>query len=146
MPFKENPAEISFLTVSFKDDSGRSLSFLESGQSARLSITFKVNTKINDVTFTFLVREIQGETNCILLIDSFNEGISLDFCSGLYELQFEMPYVCFKPSTYAMKISSSQRNSGIIDYVESFKFKVKGIGMSQCLFFQPRVWNFTKIN
>ena len=146
LPFKENPAEISFLTVSFKDDSGRSLSFLESGQSARLSITFKVNTKINDVTFTFLVREIQGETNCILLIDSFNEGISLDFCSGLYELQFEMPYVCFKPSTYAMKISSSQRNSGIIDYVESFKFKVKGIGMSQCLFFQPRVWNFTKIN
>jgi lipopolysaccharide transport system ATP-binding protein len=144
---RRNPLnEINFLDICFKNSDGNILNQLESGDSAYLSINFNVLSEIDNVSFTFLVKEFRGESDCVLQICSNDQDKTFKFYPGKYELQFQMPYVGFRPSYYTMKIKACKGNIEIIDFIESFNFLVKGEKMSNCMFYQPRLWHILKKN
>jgi lipopolysaccharide transport system ATP-binding protein len=138
---KEKCQEVDLLSLCFKDNMGNALNHIESGKPTYLSVIFEVNSQINDINFSFLVKEIQGENDSILYISSIDDQEIFNFSPGRYELKLKMPYVGLKPGIYTIKFHISKGKIFIIDYVESFIFRVKSSVMKQCLFYQPRAWN-----
>lgn len=125
----------------FTDNKGNILNSIISGESAYLCVGCKAHKKLENVGITLLIKEQFGEGESVLRLSSFNDNESFSIVSPEQEIQIKMPYCCFKPSSYIMKLSISQGSLKLLDAVESFKFTVKGNeNMSHCLFYQPRQW------
>ncbi|MFN6571208.1 ABC transporter ATP-binding protein [Dendronalium sp. ChiSLP03b] len=153
LPEKPRHESLGFDIVSmfFRDAEGNCIQSPVSGEMASLCIQYKAykDKEINEVYVSFVISELNGESDIILRISSFDDGQALGIVTGenqlrFSELQVQMPYLCLKPGSYSIKLFVKKDSLYTLDFVEYFKFTVVANGsMSKCLFYQPRIWKST---
>ncbi|OUL36822.1 ABC transporter ATP-binding protein [Nostoc sp. T09] len=137
----EEGTDLNITYLCFKDNEGKIAKSLVSGQRVTFCIGCQVHKSIDNVTLNLLVREESGGDETILRLSSFNDNKYFNIQPGEHELQVQMQYLCLKPGLYSMKLGISKSSLYILDAIESFEFSIeKSENMSQCLFYQPRLW------
>lgn len=141
---KKSEVESSGLDITylcFKDDRGNILQSPISGESITFAVGCKTHKRIENVGIDLTIKEQFGEGESVLRLRSFSEGESFSLLPGEQEIQLQMPYCCLKPSLYSMKLGVFKGSLYALDAVEAFKFRIEqSKNMSQCLFYQPRMW------
>ena len=132
---------LDIISLSFKDREENILQFPISGEPTLFCVGCKVLKKLENTNLYLVIREINGERDIILHLNTFFDNESLTLTSGECEIRVELPYLGLKPGTYMMNVFVKQNSLYILDLVENFKFKVDGEGNSRNLFYQPRQWN-----
>jgi lipopolysaccharide transport system ATP-binding protein len=146
-PSKSHTAEdLQIISVVFKDEQGNHVKSLVSGRPTSLSILCKSSIFIENIVVGIIIREITRKDDCILSINSERDKQDFEIHPGEQEINLEMPYCGLRPGIYTMKVSINKRPFYVYDIVDSFKFEVqRNQKMSQCMFYQPRVWKINKI-
>ncbi|MEA5572775.1 ABC transporter ATP-binding protein [Calothrix sp. UHCC 0171] len=142
LPAKAESASmgIDITSLCLKNDRNEIIPALFCSQPASLSITCKVNQKLDNANIGILINALSGESDRILYITSASDDESLQIFPGKVEIQMQMPYCCLLPGLYNAKIYIKQGVQSL-DIVQSFRFVVKSDKViSQSLFYQPRTW------
>ncbi|NES43716.1 ABC transporter ATP-binding protein [Moorena sp. SIO2C4] len=142
--FQEKPPEestgLDILAVYFRDGQGNRIEYPLSGQPVYLCVKCKAHTKIYHGILCLMIREISGEGEPLLNLDSNLDNTILKIYNGIVELQLEMPYLGLRPGSYSSRVWVKKPPNYIYDHV-SLTFKVKSNSlMTQCQFYQPRKW------
>ncbi|AOY84325.1 ABC transporter ATP-binding protein [Moorena producens JHB] len=142
--FQEKPPEestgLDILAVYFKDGQGNRIEYPLSGQPVYLCVNCKAHTEISHGILCIMIREISGEGEPLLNLDSNLDNTILKISNGIVELQLEMPYLGLRPGSYSSRVWVKKPPKYIYDHV-SLTFKVKSNSlMTQCQFYQPRKW------
>ena len=139
-----NTSTLKIVCVNFKDESGNILNHLISGERAFIEIICKAQEVFENLVIRVIFYELQGGTNIVQFLCNSNDDTQLQMQKGQNRIVIDMPYVCFKPGLYSMKVFIRKDSLFTLDYIESFNFKVDSSGnMSSCDFFQPRSWSIT---
>lgn len=129
----------------FQDHQGEIIESPICGQPTNFCIGYKAHKQIEDLGVILLIQEKFGEEGTVLRLSSFSDKVKFNIVPEHQEIQLQMPYLGLKPGYYIMKVLMGQPGHDYLDAVEAFEFKVnESINMSQCLFFQPRIWH--KVN
>ncbi len=132
---------LDIVSLSFKDERGNIIESLVSGEPANLCVECRAHKTVSDIVLRIIVYEISGGGNIVQFMSNVNDRELLEMPRGNHEVIVQMPYLCFKPGFYNMKIIIRESSLYTLDYVESFRFKVETNGsMSICAFYQPRSW------
>ena len=138
--------DLEIISVSFQDEEGNTLKSLVSGKPVYLCIRCQASILIDNVVVGIIIREINGEDDCILSINSEKDKQDIKIYPGEQEIKLEMPYCGLSPGIYTMKVYINRRPFYLYDMVNSLRFEVqKDKKMNQCKFYQPRIWNVTKL-
>ncbi|NET66930.1 MAG: ABC transporter ATP-binding protein [Moorea sp. SIO1G6] len=142
--FQEKPPEestgLDILAVYFKDGQGNRIEYPLSGQPVYLCVNCKAHTEISHGILCIMIREISGEGEPLLNLDSNLDNTILKIYNGIVQLQLEMPYLGLRPGSYSSRVWVKKPPKYIYDHV-SLTFKVKSNSlMTQCQFYQPRKW------
>jgi lipopolysaccharide transport system ATP-binding protein len=132
---------LDITSLSFKNLDGELLNHLISGDSATLCVECISHKEMENINFNLTVRAMHGESNTVLSLSTLHDKMPLAVVCGKNELQLHMPQVCLCPGSYILNVHVRQDSFYLLDSVESFEFYVDGLGgMSQCQFYQPRIW------
>ena len=132
---------IDIVSVFFRNKSRNIIKSPISSESTYFCIGCKIHQKICNVTLKVEIREIAGEGDFILVLNSFYDKKYFTLTPENQEIQLYMPYLCLKPGAYTTKISVCIGGLHTLDVINCFRFVVKSKGiMTQCLFYQPREW------
>ncbi|AFY35631.1 ABC transporter ATP-binding protein [Calothrix sp. PCC 7507] len=142
----DNSEELHIISVLFKDEQGQNLESLVSGKPITLCIRCTSCTMVEKAIVGIIIREINGEEDCVLSINSETDKQYLVILPGENEIKMMMPYCGLKPGLYTMKINISRRPFYVYDMVESFRFEVRRTkNMNLCKFYQPRSWEIEQL-
>ena len=131
---------LDILSLCFKDQQGKVLDHLLSGESANFSVECQVYEQIHGANLGMLITALSGELGLVLYITSNSDNNLLSISPGKSEIQMHMPYCSLAPGIYSAKVYV-RKGVYSFDIVESFRFTVKSNRtMSRCLFYQPRAW------
>jgi lipopolysaccharide transport system ATP-binding protein len=101
---------------------------------------------IDNAVVGIIIREINGEDDCTLSINSERDKQEIKIHPGKQEIQLQMPYCGLSPGIYTMKIYINKRPFYLYDMVDSFRFEVqRNKKMNQCKFYQPRNWSINQV-
>ncbi|MGC1310036.1 MAG: ABC transporter ATP-binding protein [Phormidesmis sp.] len=136
---------IDITSLSFKDENGRKLRSIYSGEPARLYVGCEAHRPIEDARLAITIKGKASEGDRILSLSSILDEVQLDLASGSNFIEMEMPYVCLPPGPYYMNVVVRQGTMDIMDTAPSFDFNVKShISLHKCKFYQPRTWSVSK--
>jgi lipopolysaccharide transport system ATP-binding protein len=142
----DSSEELYILSVLFKDEQGNTLKSLVSGKKVHLCIRCKSRIAEKAIVM-IIIREINGEEDCILSINSQSDKQELLVVPGENEIKMMMPYCGLRPGIYTMKLSIIKRPFYVYDIIESFRFEVRrSKNMNLCKFYQPRSWNIEQVD
>jgi lipopolysaccharide transport system ATP-binding protein len=131
---------LDITSVFFRDEQGKSLEALLSGEPASLCVECKVYKKIDQANLGVLVTALSGENDRVLYLTTASDNEELTILPGKSEIQMYMPYCSLIPGVYSARIYV-RRGVQSFDIIESFRFTVKtNKTVSRCLFYQPRTW------
>lgn len=131
---------LDITSIFFRDSYGNKIS-PTSGESVEFCIGCKVHFEIDNVNITLSIREQIGEGDKVLVLSTLHDKEPFYLDVGKNEIKVEMPYLGLRPGAYVMDVHVFEGNYVLLDSVLSFEFAVEGLGsMSQCLFYQPRIW------
>jgi lipopolysaccharide transport system ATP-binding protein len=137
---------LDITSLSFKNLEGELLDYLISGQPATLCAECISYQEMENINFNLTVRAIHGESEQVLSLSTLHDKTPLTVVYGKNELRLHMPQVCLRPGSYIMNVHVRQDSFYLLDSVESFEFYVDGKGaMSQCQFYQPRIWQSAEL-
>ncbi|MBW4613053.1 MAG: ABC transporter ATP-binding protein [Desmonostoc vinosum HA7617-LM4] len=138
--------ELHITAITFKDEQGNTLKALDSGKPVSLCINCKSSTIVENAIVSLIIREINGEEDSILSINSEKDKQPLVILPGDNEIKMMMPYCGLRPGLYVMKININRRPFHVYDIVDSFRFEVKrNKNMNLCKYYQPRSWGIEQI-
>jgi lipopolysaccharide transport system ATP-binding protein len=139
---KAETTGLDILQIYFKNQEGKIIDSLTSGETTYLCVKCKAHTEIHNLILSLIIRERLGENDIVLRLCSNQDGQTINILSaGIVEIQLHMTYCGLKPGFYTSKIWVSRPHNYVYDMVESFNFHVKSDEyMSNCLFYQPRIW------
>lgn len=138
--------DLKIKSLSFRDTEGNRLKTLITGQPIYLLVKCEAYKKLEDVSFTVMIRSISDRENSFLFIKSANDIGFIQISPGEFTVKLQMPYCGLLTGAYSMKMNVTGNGTffNILDIVESFKFKVKGDeNISQSSFYQPREWDIS---
>ncbi|EGJ35013.1 MULTISPECIES: ABC transporter ATP-binding protein [Moorena] len=136
----EESTGLDIIGVYFRDGQGNRIEYPMSGQPLYLCVKCKAHTEISHGILCFQIREIAGEGEPLLNLDSHLDNTILKIYNGLVELQLEMPYLGLRPGSYSSRVWVKKPPKYIYDHVPlTFKVKSNSL-MTQCQFYQPRKW------
>lgn len=125
----------------FQDEREKIIESPICGRYTIFCIGYKAHKEIEDVGVILLIQEKFGEEGIILRLSSFSDQVTFKIKPEREEIQIQMQYLGLKPNFYIMKVLIGQPGHNYLDAVEAFEFRVdESVNMSQCLFYQPRVW------
>ena len=132
---------LDITSLSFKNIQGKQITSLVSGQAVDLVIGCQVHQQLNNIVTRINFYHTQSGSSPVQFLSNYNDKQNLDLTVGKHEIVIHMPYLCFKPGIYQIKIVVRNDALFTLDYVESFKFEVDSNGsMTTCEFYQPRSW------
>ena len=132
---------LDITSLSFRNLQGEQITSLVSGQAVDLIIGCQVHKQLNNIITRINFYDTNYGSSPIQFLSNYNDKENLDLTEGRHEIVIHMPYVCFKPGIYQMKIVIRNNALFTLDYVELFRFKVDSNGsMTTCEFYQPRSW------
>jgi lipopolysaccharide transport system ATP-binding protein len=148
--FSEKPLnESSGLDVTaifFQDCDGNRVKRPVSGQPVTICVDCTVRRPLEEVNLTVALNEQVGEGDKVLVLSTLHDKTPLKLGIGRHVLQVELPYLGLRPTSYVMDVTLFEGSYILLDVIRSFEFAVESRGgMSQCLFFQPRLWTTRKI-
>ncbi|QHG15278.1 ABC transporter ATP-binding protein [Nostoc sp. ATCC 53789] len=133
---------LDIISIFFRDFQDNIIDKPISGQPSYFCVRYKAYKKITNVGLSLVVRELAGESDVTLILNSFNDQKSLNILPEENEIRLWMPYICLKPALYNMDVLIKQDSLYTLDLVSSFEFTVAygdcSLGMSR--FYQPREW------
>jgi lipopolysaccharide transport system ATP-binding protein len=133
--------ELKIIHVKFKDENSEILKTFCSGQFIKLCLGVKSERDFENIGFNILIDELSFEQRRVLRFSTYSERTSFNLSKGEDEIIIEMQSLGLKPGYYTMKVSISQSSLNLLDAIESYEFKVEQTnGMSECLFYQPKLW------
>ncbi|WP_017318945.1 ABC transporter ATP-binding protein [Mastigocladopsis repens] len=132
---------IDIISLLFRDQQGKIIESIASGQNVNFSVGIKAHKQFDDVNLHLKITELGGEGGSALFISGGNDETFFEVLPGEHEIQVHLPYLCFSPGTYTMSVKVKTGAFYTFDVIESFKFTVESDGkMSGCKFYQPRAW------
>ncbi|AFZ36132.1 Teichoic-acid-transporting ATPase [Stanieria cyanosphaera PCC 7437] len=132
---------LDITSLYFKNSQGQQISSPVSGEPVDLIIGCQVNKKLNNIITRINFYDTKFGTSPIQFLSNYNDKQQLTLTEGQHEIVVRMPYFCFKPGLYDLKIVIRNDALFTLDYVESFRFQVDSNGsMTNCEFYQPRLW------
>ena len=100
-----------------------------------------VHESIPNAVVTLLIKEQAEKGDWMLRLSSYTDREALELSHGTIEVRIELPHISLRPGHYVAKLSIARGQNYILDALEAFQFKISESGnMSQCLFYQPRIW------
>ncbi|MBE9166957.1 ATP-binding cassette domain-containing protein [Pleurocapsales cyanobacterium LEGE 06147] len=139
IPSESNGLDIIYL--SFKDFQDRQIKSIVSGQAVDLCIGCKVHKPLSNIITRINFYETNSGSSPIQFLSNYNDKKKIDLPEGEHEIIIQMPYFCFKPGIYQIKIVVRNNALFTLDHVESFRFQVDSNGsMTSCEFYQPHSW------
>jgi len=137
---------LDIVSLSFKDEQGKAIDTLLSGESAYLCVECKAYKEVKNANLGLLVTALSGENGLVLYLTSSSDNEKLTVPPGKSEIQMYMPYCSLIPGVYSAKIYI-KKGVYSFDIVDSFRFTVKtNKTISRCLFYQPRKWQVVSKN
>ncbi|BAY81005.1 ABC transporter-related protein [Calothrix parasitica NIES-267] len=140
--------DLKIKSLSFRDAEDKILKTLVTGQPAYLLVKCEAYEKLEDVSFTVMIRSISDRESCFLFIKSANDIGFIQISPGEFTVKLQLPYCGLLTGAYSMKMNVTANGSffNILDIVESYRFKVKGNeNITQSSFYQPRKWDISCI-
>jgi lipopolysaccharide transport system ATP-binding protein len=134
-------------TVALQDGTGAACDYLTVGQYATLCISGSATEPLQNVIFSFLIRDCAREDTTSLYFDSETEGIAFDVPTGRFETRLEIPFFGLGPGVYLLKVNARLKNFYVLDADESVRFKVvRSPAFAQGAMFQlPHQWHFETV-
>lgn len=131
---------VDIVSIFFRDSRGYISRSPVTGEEVELCIECQARRSIQDLNAYVLI-EARGEY--ILNLSTFHDEHSLPEVSiGKHEIRMKMPFLGLQPSTYKLEVYIKEGSFFTLDFVDSFKFEVKGQhDINRSLFYQPRTWN-----
>jgi lipopolysaccharide transport system ATP-binding protein len=117
--------------------------YLSTGHFGSFSISVDSKERYVGVNFSVLIRELFGENELVLHLNSNKDDFTYELTPGNQELKLIFPICSLRPGLYTAKIYLHADNFYMLDAVESFVFKVvanKEIDMCQNKFYQNVEW------
>ncbi len=115
------------------------------GQRAFLCIACTAHESIPDAVVTLLIRELAEKGDWMLRLSNHTDREAIDFNYGTSEIRIELPHFGLRPGHYVAKLSIARGQNFILDALEAFRFRIaESVNMSQCLFYQPRIWKVVR--
>lgn len=125
----------------FRDEHGSVLKSPMTGEKTHFCVGYRARSKIDNVGLCLMIKEVAGEGELTLLLNSFHDSKPLTVQAGEHELQVQMPYLGLRPGVYTMRVAVRKDSLYTLDFVESFRFTVDAkINITRSLFYQPREW------
>ncbi len=142
-PQKESSG-LDVTSIFFRDGDGNQIHRPVSGQPVTVCVVCTAHRAIPEANITLALREQIGEGDKILVLSTLHDKQPLSLTIGKNEIHIDFPYLGLRPTSYVMDVHLFEGNYVLLDAVQSFEFAVEGLGsMSQCLFYQPRIWSAT---
>jgi lipopolysaccharide transport system ATP-binding protein len=128
-------------TVNLKDEQGNVLEAAVTGRPVRFCITCHSSTELKAVDLIVAISSLSSDGERVLYLSSQYDGQTMQLNAGSAEIQVRLPFCGLMSGWYSAKLVISQSSIGIIDVVESFRFRVRSDEQTnQNLFYQPRSW------
>jgi lipopolysaccharide transport system ATP-binding protein len=139
---KRETTGLDITYICFRNEQGEISDLPLSGKPITLCIGCKVHEKIDAVAVSLAIADTGSENERVLLINSDKtHDRVLSVLPGNCEIRFSMPYCGLKPGLYSLKAQINDNTVHIFDETKPFTFIVKSeLSMSQCLFYQPGIW------
>ncbi|HEY9658368.1 MAG TPA: ATP-binding cassette domain-containing protein, partial [Allocoleopsis sp.] len=133
---------LDITAVFFRDAAGQTIESPVSGELVYLVIECNCAIATDEVSLVIDVREMAGEGQTLLSMNSADENIFLSVTPGKCEIQVEMPAFGLGMGLYDARIAIRMQKICLLDKLESFKFAVKKAPAqsSNSLFYQSRKW------
>lgn len=133
---------LDIVAVFFRDAAGQPIQSPVSGEAACLAIQCQCAISIDQISLVIDIREMVGEGETLVYMNSADEGKYLSVESGRCEIQMQMSMVGLGMGGYDARIAIRMQQICLLDKLESFKFAVKKARNQSCnsLFYQPRQW------
>ena len=132
---------LDITSLSFKNINAQQITSIVSGEAVDLVIGCQVHKQLNNIITRINFYNTQSGSSPVQFLSNYNDQQNLSLAEGKHEIVIHMPYFCFKPGLYEMKIVVRYDALFTLDHVESFRFEVDSNGsMTTCEFYQPRSW------
>ena len=138
---KSQSAGIDIRSVFFRNEQGEIIRSLTSGQSGYLCLNCHSYIEADDISLDVLIRDQVGEGDWLLDMGCQRDNQALSIVPGSNEIRLYLPYCGLRIGSYIAKLAIRGSSGFVYDMVETFKFTVDTTElMTQCAFYQPRVW------
>ncbi len=134
---------MDIVSLFFRSHEGNITESLESGELVYFCVGCKAHKIFDDVNVHLKIKKIgeEGGAGAVLFLSSENDKNLFHIPLGKHEIQVKMPYLGLAPGMYTMSIKLKKGSIYTFDAVENFRFTVNSNGkMSECKFYQPRLW------
>jgi lipopolysaccharide transport system ATP-binding protein len=141
-PRQPSTSGVTIEEVRLEDSAGAPVEAWSTGAPAWLSVTASFDRPVAEVSMNLLVRELMGEMETPLFLQSRDDLGLVPIAPGRHRLRLALPACGLRPGPYAIKLNlTSGPEVAILDLVENVRIRVKaGAAMTQCSFYQPRAW------
>lgn len=141
---KASSSGIDITAVYLRDETGKQVDTLVSGQPAYLCVKCRSTIASDDISLDVYIKDQVGEGDWLLNLSSYRDQQLLQVVPGENELRLKLPYCGMRIGSYTAKVGISRPPNHVYDLVEPFRFAVKSAeSMTQCAFYQPRNWEST---
>lgn len=145
----KSPAEsmgLDIVGIGFRDANGNPIDSPTSGDYTCLTIECQCAVAIDQVSLVIDIREMAGEGQTLLYMNSADEGVYLQVSPGKCQIQIQMPNLGLGMGLYDARIAIRMQKLCLLDKLESFKFAVKKAPSqsNNSLFYQARQWQVAR--
>lgn len=129
------------VSMFFRDAQAEVIEFPVSGEPTYFCIKCKAHKKVDNASFSFIVKSLAEGGETAILLNSLNDNQSMNFLPGEHEIQIYLPYLGLRLGAYIIDVYIKKDGLYHLDCVESFRITVQGKeSISRGLFYQPRTW------
>lgn len=132
---------LKIISLALKDLKGNLLDPLISGSPTNIEIVCDAHREIKNLVLRMNFYELSTANQPVQFISNINDQKIIDVLPGKCKLIVHMPYLCFKPGIYDVKLVIREGSLKTLDFIESFRFTVcSDTSMHTCAFYQPHSW------
>jgi lipopolysaccharide transport system ATP-binding protein len=133
---------LAITSLSLANASGQPMPALAAGEAATLNVRCLVQAPLANVGLSAIIRDAADNGECVLYLDSAQDGVLFDAVPGEQTFQLHLPACALKPGVYSWKVYLTRHpHFDLLDAVESFVVRVQSAApMNRCQFYQPRHW------
>ena len=132
---------LNIISLYFRNSHGKIVESPISGESIYFCVKCKVQKEILNAGLHLSIGALGREGGTVLVLNSFQDGVSLDMSPGEREIQIKMPYLGLRLGLYKMSVYVRKDSIYTLDCCNNFTFKVKANeSTGSNLFYQPRSW------
>ena len=146
-PIIDTPQAAEVVSLSFHDSANRKTNSLQTGESMRAVVEYKVTEPIDDAVIEVYFYSIFGNMHCHF--STLRQGERLSLAPGTGVIEFFCPEVALEAATFNVDVGIKRRGSRAAEFVDCKRAAVLNVTVGKPVlgaFHMPHSWNLGRRN